>query len=73
MKYKETNDTPTVDEMNDMLDSFYKELDIRDLHLKDIVQFQSNDLDRILDILKEPGKTDFSYESYKNITPIKDT
>lgn len=73
MKYKETYDTLSLDEIENILDSYYKELDIKELHLKDIVKYQSYDLDRILDILKEPGMTDFSYESYKKNTPIKDT
>lgn len=61
-----TTTTPTLEDINDMTDAYQKDLDIRDLHLKDIVVFQSEDIDRLFDILKEPDKIDFTRKEDKD-------
>ena len=56
---KETN-TPTVEDINDMYDSYIKDLDIRDLHLKLIPVFPTDELDDLLSLVKEPYEIDIT-------------
>lgn len=51
---------PTVEDINDMYDSYIKDLDIRDLHLKLIPSFPTDELDDLLSILKEPYEIDLT-------------
>ena len=56
---KETT-TPTVEDINDKYDSYIHDLDIRELHLKLIPVFPTEELDDLLSLLKEPYEIDIT-------------
>lgn len=60
---------PTVEEINDMYDAYIKDLEIRDLHLKLITVFSTNELDDLLSLLKQPYVIDLSPVDKKTILP----
>ena len=50
---------PTVEEINDMYDAYIKDLEIRDLHLKLITVFSTNELDDLPSIYRVSLETLF--------------